>query len=87
MFTTIGIYFVKINDSVKIQRGIEHSILQLFAWTRFMGTKFTITPRSRMGKCIRPPMIQINFPTQETKNQNNLQKIKRVRSEQTPRTQ
>ena len=75
MFTTIGIYFVKINDSVKIQRGIEHSILQLFAWPRFIGTKFTITPRSRKGESNSPsydtdkfPKSENdNFPTQETK--------------------
>jgi len=65
MFTTIGIYFVKINDSVKIQRGIEHSILQLFAWTRFIGTKFTITPRSRKGESHSPSHDTDKFPKSE----------------------
>lgn len=47
---------------MKIQRGIEHSILQLFARTRFIGTKFTITPRSRRGKSHSPSHDTDKFP-------------------------
>jgi len=68
MFTTIGIYFVKINDSVKIQRGIEHSILQLFAWTRFIGTKFTKTARSRRGESHSPSHNTDKFPISKNDN-------------------